>query len=63
MKTKVAHTTIRNQNFFCNYCGGEFIINYPVEMIELINKIKSFNALHKDCKPPDGSFGLSKESY
>jgi hypothetical protein len=44
------HTTFRNGKLFCLNCGGEFNLPYPVAVGEMTKKIKSFNALHKDCK-------------
>lgn len=44
-------TTIRNQNLFCLNCGGEFKIEYPIDIEEMIKKSKAFELLHADCKP------------
>lgn len=44
-------TTIRNQKLFCLNCGGEFILTYPMEVDAMSKKMKSFDDLHKDCKP------------
>lgn len=49
MKTKVDHTTIRNQNLFCLNCGGEHKLQYPVPVSAMNKKIEAFNALHADC--------------
>lgn len=43
--------TIRNEKFFCLNCGGDFAINYPIPVDEMIKKSKAFEDLHKDCKP------------
>lgn len=43
-------TTIRNQKLFCLNCGGEFALQYPLAINEMIKKSKAFDDLHKDCK-------------
>ena len=47
---KIKHTVINDDKFLCLHCGGEFKIEIPIHVDELIKKIKSFNALHGDCK-------------
>jgi len=44
-------TGIRNGNFFCFNCGGEFILNLPMDVKTFIKKQKAFDILHKNCKP------------
>lgn len=48
---KTEHTTIRNQKLFCQNCGGEFALVFPLAIPIMSQKIKAFNALHKDCLP------------
>jgi len=43
-------TIIRNEKLFCTCCGGEFALNYPVEINDYSKKLKHFDELHKDCK-------------
>jgi len=43
-------TTLRNEKLLCLRCGGEFNLNFPIQVPELNKKIKAFNTLHKDCK-------------
>ena len=43
-------TTIKNEQLFCNNCGGSFNLNMPCEITVMAEKIKSFDELHKDCK-------------
>ena len=43
-------TFIRNNNLFCDKCGGEFTIKYPIEIKEMVEKTKAFETLHSDCK-------------
>jgi hypothetical protein len=43
-------TNFRNKNLFCDCCGGEYKIVYPIEIPELGKKITAFEALHQDCK-------------
>ena len=43
-------TIIRNQKLFCTKCGGEFILNYPIAIDEMTQKIEAFENLHKQCK-------------
>lgn len=49
-KTKVEHTTIRNQKLFCLNCGGEHSLPFPIAIDEMTKKIEAFNQLHGDCK-------------
>ncbi|HRG37078.1 MAG TPA: hypothetical protein PK289_00970 [Bacteroidia bacterium] len=46
----MANTTFRNEKLFCLNCGGEYKLNYPLPVGEMSEKIKAFDALHKDCK-------------
>ena len=50
-KSKVEHTTIRNEKLFCLNCGGQHPLIMPIPIKEMTNKIDAFNVLHKDCKP------------
>lgn len=50
MATKT-HTTIRNKNLFCLHCGKEWVLKVPVGVTEMIETMKTFNELHKNCKP------------
>jgi hypothetical protein len=43
-------TIFRNQKLFCTNCGGEFTLQYPVAVDQMIEKIKLFEELHNDCK-------------
>ncbi len=43
-------TIIRNNNLFCNKCGSEFVLQYPIAMSEMTKKTKLFRKLHKNCK-------------
>lgn len=49
MAKKVEHTTIRNQKLFCQNCGGEHQIPFPIGIGEMTKKIEAFNELHFDC--------------
>jgi hypothetical protein len=49
MKQNIEHTTIRNENLFCNNCGGSYKLIMPIGIKEMTSKIDSFNNLHKDC--------------
>lgn len=51
MKSKVKHTTIRNDKFFCLNCGGEWQLQMPIPVKEFAEKGNAFNVLHQDCKP------------
>ncbi len=44
-------TTIRNEKLFCLNCGGEFALTMPIAVSDMTKKMKSFDELHKDCKP------------
>lgn len=44
------HTTIRNKKLFCENCGGEFTLPFPIDISSMSQQIKSFNKLHKDCE-------------
>lgn len=46
----MSHTTIRNKALFCLNCGESHKLVYPIGMKEMSEKIKAFEALHKDCK-------------
>ena len=43
-------TTFRNEKLFCTCCGGEFVINLPIAIEEMIKKTNAFQDLHEDCK-------------
>ena len=43
-------TFLKNNNLFCDKCGGEFIIKYPIGIKEMVEKIKAFEKLHNDCE-------------
>lgn len=49
-KSKVEHTTIRNEKLFCLNCGGQHPLVMPIPIKEMTNKIDAFNVLHKDCQ-------------
>lgn len=49
-KSKVEHTTIRNEKLFCLNCGGQHPLTMPIPIKEMTNKIDAFNVLHKDCQ-------------
>lgn len=40
----------RNSNLFCDNCGDEHKINYPLPVDEVIKKSKEFEKRHKNCK-------------
>ena len=42
--------TIRNKKLFCTCCGGEFTLNYPVGIQEMVDKSEAFTKLHTNCK-------------
>ena len=46
---KVEHTAIRNENMFCNNCGGQHNLIMPMAIDEMLQKFEAFNTLHKDC--------------
>ncbi len=53
-KTKIKHTTIRNQKLLCTHCGGEYALQFPLPIEgvgSMTAKIDAFNSLHADCKP------------
>lgn len=43
-------TTIRNEKLFCENCGQEFPLKFPLAITEMNKKIKAFDTLHKDCE-------------
>lgn len=43
-------TIIRNGKLFCTKCGGEYMLNYPIGVVEFGVKTKAFEKLHKNCK-------------
>lgn len=51
MKTKVNHTTIRNEKLLCLNCGGDFKLQMPIQVDMMTGIIDTFNKLHKNCKP------------
>ena len=61
-------TVIRNSNLFCEKCGGEYKITYPIATDQMSKKVKLFEALHKDCKQtwtepkPDQSEGVKEKA-
>jgi hypothetical protein len=56
-------TFIRNNNLFCDKCGGEFTIKYPIGIKEMVEKTNSFETLHKDCEQTyeETKIDMSKE--
>ena len=38
-KSKVEHTTIRNEKLFCLNCGGQHPLVMPIPIKEMTNKI------------------------
>ncbi len=52
IKTKNEHTGFRNKKMFCYNCGGSFAMPLmPVAVTEMVETMKKFNVLHKNCKP------------
>ena len=41
---------IRNENLFCEKCGGEYKITYPIGIDEMSKTMKVFAGIHKDCE-------------
>lgn len=68
METGVTHTTFRNQKLFCTNCGGEYLIQFPIPIDKLPEKIDAFNTLHGDCPKiwvepkPDQSKSIEKRA-
>ena len=56
-------TFIRNNNLFCDKCGGEFTIKYPIGIKEMVEKTKAFETLHIDCEQTyeESKVDLSRE--
>ena len=44
------HITLRNQNPFCENCGGTFVLKYPLPVSLYTEKLKTFSKLHNDCE-------------
>jgi hypothetical protein len=42
-------TTIRNQKLFCDCCGQEYALKFPIGIKEMNRKMKAFTTLHDDC--------------
>lgn len=49
MGKNIAHTTIRNNNLFCENCGSQYPLVMPIGIKEMTQKIDAFNVLHGDC--------------
>lgn len=56
-------TFIKNNNIFCDKCGGEFVIKYPIGIKEMVEKTNAFETLHKDCEQTyeEPKIDMSKE--
>ena len=50
-KENKSHTTIRNKNLFCTYCGKEQTMPYPVSIEMFTAMVKVFEKAHKNCIP------------
>ncbi len=65
MKSKVEHTIIRNQKLFCQNCGGEQIVPYPIVIPMFGAMVTAFNKMHKNCpktwKEPEADLSQSIE--
>jgi hypothetical protein len=49
MKATIPHTVIKNSNLFCENCGSEYKLKYPIEFELVTKKFNAFNTLHGDC--------------
>lgn len=56
-------TFLRNNNFFCDKCGSEFPVKYPIGINEMVKKTNAFEILHSDCEQTyeEPKVDLSKE--
>lgn len=65
---KQSHSTFRNGKLFCTHCGGEQTLVMPMEVTKLVDATKSFDELHKNCKPkwtqpvPDQSLTVTEKA-
>ncbi len=51
MKKNTDHCTFRDNVMLCSHCGGTHTVPLPMEIKDFTKKVKSFIALHEDCKP------------
>lgn len=40
----------RNGNLFCDHCGAEHKLKFPIAVDEMAKKSEAFSVLHNDCK-------------
>ena len=44
------HIALRNQNLFCENCGGKYELKNPMLFFNYSDKLKAFSELHNDCE-------------
>ena len=56
-------TFLKNNNLFCDKCGGGFVVKYPIGLKEIVKKTKAFEILHIDCEQTyeEPKIDMSKE--